>query len=312
VTALAHPSAGELALRAKASEENFPVALRLLPRRHREDLLAIYAFARLVDDLGDELDGDGAARLDALAAAEQELDRAFEGTATVPVFRRLSVTIERCRLPREPFAALIEANRMDQRVSRYQSFTDLLGYCALSADPVGQLVLHVFGELGRDPHRDAELSGWSHLVCSSLQIIEHLQDLAEDAAAGRVYLPVEDCARFSVDPEAPATWRDGAGRATAALRRLVAFECSRARSMLAGGEVLVGALGSWPAVVAVGGFAGGGHAQLSALERSGYDVLRSPVKASHGGVAAHTLAVLGRQGVASRLGRSREPRGARR
>jgi squalene synthase HpnC len=311
VTALAHLSGGESALLAKAAQENFPVALRLLPRRHREDLLAVYAFARLVDDLGDELEGGARDRLDALAAAERELDRAFDGTATAPAFRRLSVTIERCHLPRQPFADLIEANRMDQRVSRYRSFTDLLGYCALSADPIGRLVLHVFGELGRDPGHDAELSRWSDLVCSSLQLIEHLQDLAEDAAAGRVYLPVEDCAQFSVDPEAPAGWSDGEGRASAALRRLVAFECSRARSMLAEGEVLVGALRRWPAVVAVAGFVGGGHAQLSALERAGYDVLHAQVKASHGGVVAHTLAVLGRQGVVGRLGR-RDPRGASR
>ncbi len=127
---------------ARSRAENFPVASRLLPPELRSHLLAIYGFARLTDQLGDELAADRLAALDWL---EGELDRAYAGTATHPLMVRLGETLASCPLPRAPFARLIEANRVDQRVSRYERFEDLLGYCALSANPVGELVLGVFG-----------------------------------------------------------------------------------------------------------------------------------------------------------------------
>lgn len=298
-------------LLAKAPRENFPVALRLLPRRRREDLLAVYAFARLVDDLGDELDADAQGRLAALDEAEAELDRAYAGTATSPVFLRLSATIERCCLPRQLFADLIEANRLDQTVHRYATFDDLLGYCARSANPVGRLVLHVFGELGASSP-DAELTRLSDLVCSGLQVVEHLQDMSEDAERGRVYVPTEDFGRLGVDPEHPATWTDGAGAASPATRRLVALESSRARSMLEEGARLVGHLRDRGAVLAVSGFAGGGLAQLAAIEEASYDVLASPVRASNGAVARTAAAVLLRGRMAPAQDRPRRPRGGSR
>ena len=149
--------------------------------------MAIYGFARLTDDIGDEADGDRLALLDWL---DDELDLAFRGEAIHPVFQRLTPMIESLQLSPEPFRALIEANRVDQRVTRYQTFDDLVGYCMLSAAPVGHLVLCVFH--ASTPAR-IELSD---KICIALQVVEHLQDVGEDARAGRIYLPLDDLERF--------------------------------------------------------------------------------------------------------------------
>lgn len=165
---------------AQARSENFPVASRLLPRRVRGHLLAVYGFARLVDDIGDEAPGDRLALLD---WAEQELDRVYvDGRPGHPVMRALVPAVRDCALPKEPFRRLIEANRRDQHVTRYDSFEELLGYCELSAAPVGELVLHVFG--AATPERIA----LSDRICAALQVTEHLQDLDEDRERGRHYI----------------------------------------------------------------------------------------------------------------------------
>jgi squalene synthase HpnC len=260
---IAAPAAG--AVMARAATENFSVAGRVLPRRERSHLLAIYGFARLVDELGDSLVGD---RMAALEWLESELDRAFEGRATHPLLVRLQATLSACDLPREPFARLIEANRADQRVTRYQTWEQLRGYCALSADPVGELVLGVFGVA--TPERIA----LSDSICTALQLAEHCQDVAEDLAAGRVYLPLEDLERFG------CTQDDlGSEHAGAALRAVLAFEVSRARGLLAEGMPLLGQL-SGRARLGVVAFIAGGRAALEAIERAGYDVLAGPPQAS--------------------------------
>ena len=243
---------------AQARDENFPVASRLLPARQREHLLAVYGFARLTDDIGDEATGDRAALLDWL---EAELERAGAGTATHPVLERLTPTIRRLDLPLQPFRDLIEANRVDQRVHRYETFEDLVGYCMLSAAPVGRLVLHLFG--AATPERLAR----SDEVCIGLQVVEHLQDVAEDASRGRVYLPARDLAVEGCTPADLA-----AAHASPALRRVVAREVGRARALLAAGPPLAATLPLRPRL-AVAGFAAGGQAALDAIERAGYDVL---------------------------------------
>ncbi len=246
------------AVMARARGENFPVASRALPRRVRGHLLAIYGFARLVDEMGDSAQGD---RLTALDELERDLDRAFEGRAEHPLMVRLGVTVRECSLPREPFARLIEANRLDQRVSRYESWEQLRGYCALSADPVGELVLGVLGEA------DAERVRLSDSICTALQLTEHCQDAAEDYAAGRIYIPLEDLARFGASSEDL-----GAVRASDELREAMAFEVARARDLLAAGAPLVGTLHG-RARFAVAAFVAGGRAALDAIERAGFDVL---------------------------------------
>jgi len=177
---------------ARARQENFPVASHLLPARLRTRLMAIYGFARLADDIGDEVDGDRLADLDWLQA---ELESAYEGHATHPAMRRLSPVLAELKLNREPFLALIEANRVDQKVRRYETFDDLVGYCMLSAAPVGRIVLGLVRMA--TPDRLA----LSDEVCIGLQVVEHLQDIGEDAARDRIYLPREDLDRFGCNEE---------------------------------------------------------------------------------------------------------------
>lgn len=259
MSAVAAPSRG--AVMAQAGAENFPVASRLLPRRLGGHLLAIYGFARLVDDLGDEAPGD---RLVLLDWAEGELDRIYAGIEPEhAVMRRLAPTVHACGLPPEPFRRLIAANRQDQKVRRYETFDELLAYCGLSAAPVGELVLHVFG--AATPDR----IGLSDAICAALQITEHLQDVGEDHARGRVYLPREDLERFGCAEE------DLARRsATPALRELIAFEAARARELLATGAPITRGLAPH-ARLAIAGYIAGGRAALDGLERAGWDPLAS-------------------------------------
>jgi squalene synthase HpnC len=264
----AAPSAG--AVMARAAGENFPVASLLLPRHARAHLLAIYGFARLTDELGDAAPGD---RLTALDELEADLDRAFEGRAEHPLLVRLQRTVRECDLPRDPFARLIEANRVDQRVSRYETWEQLRAYCALSADPVGELVLRVLG--AATPARIA----LSDSICTALQLTEHCQDVAEDHAAGRVYLPAEDLARFGCTPEELPDALAGEAAPLAQLRAVLAFEVARARGLLAAGRPLLGELHG-RARIAVAAFIAGGEAALDAIERAGYDVRGGPPRAT--------------------------------
>ncbi len=280
------PSLEELV--ARAGQENFPVALRLAGKEAGRHLLAIYGYARLVDDVGDELAGSAQDRLAVLDAVEAELDAACSGRPTHPVFCRLAATIAECRLDRSHFADLLEANRVDQAVARYETFDELLGYCRLSANPVGRLVLGVFG-CGTE-----EQCSLSDLVCSGLQVVEHLQDVAEDAARGRVYVPAEDFDRYGVPRDLlamPISYRT----APDSFRRMMAFEVTRARRMLREGARLVGLVPP-RASLAIAGFAGGGLAQLDAIEHASYDVLAVQVKASRAAVLARALRLLALRG----------------
>src|SRR5882757_4994519 len=143
---------------AQAGSENFPVALRVLPKDPRDKLMRAYAFARFVDDVGDEAPGDRLALLDVIDADVRALP---SGTAV------------------SPFLDLIEANRIDQRVSSYSSLADLLHYCDYSAAPVGRIVLHIAEAATEQNVADSDA------VCNALQVLEHCQDVGEDARAGR-------------------------------------------------------------------------------------------------------------------------------
>jgi len=252
------PVPSQDAVLAQADSENFPVASRFLPRAVRADLLAIYGYARLADDIGDEADGDRLALLDWL---ETELDRAAAGTATHPVLRRLGETIRTRDLPLDPLRALIAANRQDQVVTRYETYDELVEYCMLSAAPVGRLVLGVLG--AATPERVA----WSDNVCIALQLVEHLQDVGEDAGNGRVYVPAEDLRRAGC-PESDLH----AASASPALRGAVAQLSTRARGLLSSGAPLCRTL-PLRFRAAVGAFAAGGLAALDEIERHSFDVL---------------------------------------
>jgi squalene synthase HpnC len=260
---------------ARASTENFPVASRVLGAPARADLLAIYGFARLLDELGDSLAGDRLAALDWL---EAELDLAFLGRARNPLLVRLQPTLRARQLPREPFARLIEANRVDQRVSRYDTWEQLRGYCALSADPVGELVLGVFGLA--TPERIA----LSDSLCTALQLLEHCQDVAEDYAAGRIYMPGEDMRRYGCDEDDLS-----ATQASRPLRELIAFEVARARELLAAGAPLIGTLRGRPRI-AIAAVLAGAIAALDAIEAAHFDTLGA---APRSGSARRLLAFAG-------------------
>lgn len=270
------------AVMAKAGAENFPVALRLLPREPRRHLEAIYGYARLVDDLGDEFPGDRSAALDWV---DSELDALFSGSPRHPVFRRLAPMVEGFSVPRRPFDQLLAANRLDQHKTRYETRQELLDYCALSANPVGHLVLAVFES--STPERLAA----SDAVCSGLQILEHLQDVAEDADVGRVYLPVEDMARFGCSVEDLS-----APEAGTALRELVAYESGFARELVEEGIPLVRSLTGY-ARLAISGFVAGGLAGLDAIEKAGFEVLGGTRQAGRSGLLRRFIPVyLGRHG----------------
>jgi squalene synthase HpnC len=261
---------GARAVMERAGGENFPVAARVLSRRQRRELMAVYGFARLADEIGDELEGDRLAALDWL---EGELDRAYAGQARHPLLCNLQEALSEHPLPRGPFARLIEANRMDQRVSRYETWEQLAGYCELSANPVGELVLTVF-DLAT-PERIA----LSDRVCTALQLIEHLQDLGEDMARGRMYIPECDRARF--------------GASQAGLRETVAFETARARELLAAGPALVASVPG-RAKLAVAAFVAGGEAAIMEIERARYEVVGGVPQANAWRRARELARVLGR------------------
>jgi squalene synthase HpnC len=257
-------------LRTKEQAENFPVAQRLLPAALRTDLRAVYDVVRTIDDLGDEEPGDAdpehgdepGVRLTRLTAFADDLARVWStGAPQAPVLLRLVPTVRRHDIPSGPFDRLIRANIIDQQVSRYETFSDLLGYCDLSAAPIGELVLRLFDRA--TPDRIA----LSDRVCAALQVAEHLQDVGEDRRRGRVYLPQEDLAAAGV-PESDLD----AVQTSPALRRLVLAECDKVTELLAAGPPLLASLSGW-ARLAVTGYVAGGHAAVDGLRRTGGDVL---------------------------------------
>jgi len=283
----------------KAARENFPVAPVFLPRAWRRDLMAVYGFARLVDDIGDGDLADGGRpdarhlgldpavaedRIAMLDAFEADLRRVFDGTPRHPLLTALQPTVRRHHLTPEPFLGLIGANRQDQVVRRYASYEELLAYCELSANPVGRLVLSITGTATpeRVRHSDA--------VCTALQIVEHLQDVAEDLGRDRIYLPADDMKRFSVDEAALA-----APSAGVQVRALIAFEAERARALLDEGTPLVGSVRGRLRLL-LAGFVGGGRAALEAVRSAGYDVLAGSPKATKPGLLRAVGSTLRREG----------------
>ncbi len=172
--------------------ENFMVASLFTPRPLRPYMWALYAYARTVDDIGDEAAGD---RLLLLDQTEEALRECVEGRRTSPLFIALGDAIDRCRLPLEPLADLIDANRRDQDPAPFATYADLEAYCRGSAQTVGRLILRIFG------YDDAELDGLSDHTTTALQLVNFYQDLRLDARRGRLYLPVDEMDRFGVRRE---------------------------------------------------------------------------------------------------------------
>jgi squalene synthase HpnC len=281
---------------ARSHYENFPVVSWVLPRELRLPLARVYAFARTTDDLGDEGAATPAERLEALDAWEAGLRDALgsggsRGPAaagvrggSVPsadavdprrrILRETAETIRGHDLPLQPFLDMIDANRLDQKQSRYRTMADLLGSCRLSANPIGRIVLRLFG---RD---DEALHESSDAVCTGLQIANHIQGAGDDIRLrGRVYLPLEDLERFGVAELDLIT-----GRPAPRVRELLRFEIDRARTMLERGRRLPEAFtGRRRAVLRL--FVRGGTGILDRLESRLDDVLRERVRVPRASLA---------------------------
>ncbi|MGZ5202900.1 MAG: squalene synthase HpnC [Telluria sp.] len=243
--------------------ENFPVASILLPRRLVPAVEAIYAFARSADDLADEGDAAPEARLAALAAYQQALDGIERGEPQRdPLFARLSVVVAQYHLSVQPMRDLVSAFRQDVATHRYPDYDTLLDYCRRSANPVGRLMLALYGV------DDAASLRESDAICTALQLINFWQDVAIDWAKGRIYLPLEDLERFRVTPEQIAR-----AESDDRWRALMRFEVERARALMMSGAALPGRLpgriGLELRMVVQGGLR-----ILEAIERADYDVFR--------------------------------------
>ena len=243
--------------------ENFPVASLLLPKRLHPPVQAIYAFARTADDIADEGDALPPARLAELDAYDAMLLRLTrEDVAQPRLFCELQQAIREFHLPIQPFHNLLSAFKQDVVTTRYADFPSLLGYCARSANPVGVLMLHLYGAATPENLRQSDA------VCSALQLINFWQDVGIDWQKGRVYLPQDDLLRFGVTEQGIAE-----GRVDAAWHNLMRFEVERARALLQSGAPLAlrlpGRIG-WELRLVVQG----GLRVLARLDAAGYDMFR--------------------------------------
>jgi squalene synthase HpnC len=271
---------------AHSHYENFSVVTWFLPKHLHQHFYNVYAYCRISDDLGDEVGNAGQA-LALLDAWESELNATYlsliepppvdvqqnlekltadspgrnPASPRHPVFIALRETIRECDIPRQPFADLLTAFRQDQKVTRYLAFDDVLGYCRYSANPVGHLVLYLCG------YRDAERQRLSDYTCAALQLANFWQDVALDYAKGRIYLPLEDLAKYGVS-ESDIAER----RATPQFLAMMQFEVERAREWFRMGLPLAKTVDKHLALD-IELFSRGGMEILNSIERQAYDVL---------------------------------------
>jgi squalene synthase HpnC len=213
----------------RSHHENFPVASLALPRKIRPYVAAVYAFARTADDIADEGAREPAERIRLLDAWEAKLDAACDGHAEHPVFVALMATIQQTQLPKIHLTDLLRAFRMDVTVKRYRAFPDVLDYCRYSANPVGRMILHLFGV----SRPDALVP--SDAICTGLQLANFWQDFAIDWGRGRLYVPLDDLARFGYT-EMDAERKVCDDR----FRGIMALQVDRARKFLMDGVPLLG------------------------------------------------------------------------
>ena len=249
---------------ARSHYENFPVVTFLLPRRLHQDFFNVYAFCRWADDLGDEI-GDPLRSLELLEEWRLELAAMYAGQVRHPVFVALRETVERHRIPHQPFADLIRAFVQDQTVTRYESWDQLLDYCVYSANPVGRLVLHLTGYV------DEERRRLSDFTCTALQLANHWQDVARDCEKGRAYIPLDAMAQHRYSPQALQQDIER-GAASDPFRALLRDLCGRARELFAKGLPLVDLVDRRLAVD-LDLFSRGGMAILDRIASQRYDVI---------------------------------------
>ena len=260
--------------RVRAHYENFPVGL-FVPRAKRKYVHALYAFASAADDFADEQRYEGH-RLQKLDQWEERLHACYRGEAEDPIFLALGETVRRLAIPQSLLLDLLSAFRQDTVKSRYEDWDELLDYCRRSADPVGRLVLLVFG------YRDPELPPLSDAVCTALQLANHWQDVALDLAKGRIYVPRDLLARYRV-PESELQ----AGRVDEPFRALMGELVARTRELFLKGRPICDRVGRDLRFELRLTWLGGSHI-LERIEAAGYDVFRR--RPRHGAVG---MAVLG-------------------
>jgi len=245
---------------ARSHYENFSVATWFLPKSLRQHFYNVYSYCRISDDLGDET-GDTSASLQLLDEWEQELEACYQGSPRHPVFVALAATVRQFNIPKQTFADLLTAFRQDQRVTRYQTFDDLLRYCRYSANPVGHLVLYLGG------YRNDERQRLSDFTCTALQLANFWQDVSPDYEKGRIYLPLEDLRNHGVG-ESDIAHKNNSAQFIEMMR----FEVQRAREWFERGLPLVDQV-SRDLAIDIELFSRGGQEILNAIERQNYAVL---------------------------------------
>ncbi len=245
---------------AKSHYENFLVAGAFCPKPLRQHFYNVYAYCRISDDLSDEI-GDPAKSLILLDWWEEELDALYAGAPRHPVFVALAETVQQFGIPAEPFRDLLGAFRQDQRVTRYPTYEDLVGYCRGSANPVGRLVLYLCG------YQDAERLALSDKTCTALQLANFWQDVTRDLVKDRVYIPLEDMARFGYTEESLL-----ARRFTPEFAALMKFEVERTHTLFNEGLKLTERVDR-RVRLDIEMFNRGGQEVLRRIEQQGYDTL---------------------------------------
>jgi squalene synthase HpnC len=245
---------------AHSHYENFSVVTWFLPKHLHQHFYNIYAYCRISDDLGDEVD-DKQQSLLLLDEWEGELKQCYSGAPRHPVFVALQETVREFDIPQHEFSDLLIAFRQDQSITRFPTFDDVLAYCHYSANPVGHLVLYLCG------YRDAERQQLSDYTCTALQLANFWQDVAVDYEKDRIYLPLDSMAKFGVSESDIANRKP-----TPQFRALMKFEVERARDWFQRGLPLAKMVDRSLALD-IELFSRGGLAILDAIERQDYDVL---------------------------------------
>lgn len=248
---------------ASTHYENFPVASRLLPRSVRPHIAAVYAFARIADDIADEPGMTESERLEWLEKWRLGVERAYRDEADHPAFIAVADTVNRYRIPKELLLDLLSAFRQDVTVQRYETFSDLLDYCRRSANPVGRIVLRLFG------YDDPDLDRDSDAICTALQLTNFWQDVRIDAERGRIYIPREDLRRFGGREDLVER-----GIMTEPFSRILAFEVVRTRAIFRRGALLPESVRQ-PLRMELRLTWLGGMRILDKIEQSGYTVLEN-------------------------------------
>jgi squalene synthase HpnC len=244
--------------------ENFPVASFLIPKRLRQHVCNIYAFARTADDFADEASYEGA-RMERLDEWEEELKRAYCGESAHPIFVAIEATVKEFDLPEKLFLDLIRAFKIDVAKNRYKNFGEVLYYCRHSANPVGRLILLLFG------YKSGEWLEYSDNICTALQLANFWQDVSVDLKKDRIYIPQEEMAKYGV-----TEYDLEEGRTTEKLRALMEFQVGRTEKLFAEGKPLCRAVPDVRLSYELRVTWLGGMAILNKIRANGYNIFARP------------------------------------